>query len=100
VSWKLCSDCERDPDPRGPSACAVCREIHATRFIPAQIPQHVARLSRALDDHIKALLSGGRDDAALTELALDGAVQAYCQVERLGEDSPALPEHVVESGVA
>ena len=86
MSWKLCSDCERDPDPRGPSACAACREINATRIMPRQIPQHVAGLARAVDDHLKALLAAGHDDSALTELALDGAVQAYYQAERLGED--------------
>lgn len=63
------SECD---GPRGP-------------FSPPQIPQHVASLARAVDDHLKALLSAGRYyDTALTGLALDGAVQAYYQAERLG----------------
>jgi hypothetical protein len=31
--WKLCSACRLDPDPRGPSACAACRELNDPRII-------------------------------------------------------------------
>lgn len=84
---KQCAACVRAPDPRESSPCFDCRELGTERVIPPQIPRHVAGLARAVVDHVKALLSGRSDDAALTEIVLDGAVQAY-QVECLGEESP------------
>lgn len=86
MSVKLCPACQRDPDPRGWSACADCRELNARRVIPRVIEQHVAGLSRAIDDYITAVRLGS-DDVWVCKLALHGAVEAYYQVERLGDDS-------------
>ena len=58
TSWKYCPACERDPDPRGPSACAACRELN-TRPDPDLSDAHVDRVAhhlfRTFDD-----ASGGR----------------------------------------
>jgi hypothetical protein len=85
MSWKLCVACKRDPDARGPSACDACRELNTRRVLPVQLSQYVAGLSRAVDDHIAAFHAADGHDFLLTRLALDGAVRAYYQAERLGE---------------
>jgi hypothetical protein len=50
TSWKLCPSCEFDPDPRGPSACATCREINTRRppLCPDLSDAHVDRVARKL----------------------------------------------------
>lgn len=48
--------------------------------LTARIPQHVAGLARAVDDHVDALRRGS-PDADMTWLALGGAVTMYQKVE-------------------
>jgi hypothetical protein len=88
VSWRLCPACERDPDPRGPSACSDCRELNTKRRVPHGIEQHVAGLSRAVDDYVTAVRLGS-DDAWVCKLALHGAVEAYYKAECLGKEGGA-----------
>jgi hypothetical protein len=52
---KTCPACTLDPDPRGPSACAACRELN--RGVPifpdlsgAHVDRVARRLFRAFDD--------------------------------------------------
>jgi len=52
---RLCPDCERDPDPRGWSACAACRELNRDQprfpdLSDAHIDRVARRLYRAFDD--------------------------------------------------
>lgn len=49
-----------------------------------EIPQHVAGLARAVNDYVEAARFGS-DDVEVCHLALDGAVAAYYEIERLGD---------------
>ena len=86
MSDKRCRFCTRDPDPRGPSVCFYCRELNAPRVPSPRIPQHVAGLARAVDEHVVALRCES-PDVYMTELALGGAVFMYCVVEELDEQA-------------
>jgi hypothetical protein len=52
---RTCSECTRDPDPRGPSACAACRELnrgapHFPDLSDAHVDRVARHLFRAFDD--------------------------------------------------
>jgi hypothetical protein len=49
AALKTCPVCTRDPDPRGPSACAACRELNRKGpLFPDLSDAHVVRVERAL----------------------------------------------------
>ena len=81
---KRCPDCERDPDPRGSSACFFCRELNRIDVPSPRIPWHVAGLYRAVNDYAAALRCG-HPDADVLKIALDGAVSIYHDAERIGQ---------------
>ena len=80
---KRCPDCERDPDPRGPSACFFCRELNRVDVPSPRIPWHVAGLYRVND--YAAALRCGHPDTDLLKIVLDGAVSVYHDAERIGK---------------
>ena len=45
---KTCPACTRDPDPRGPSACAACRELDRAKPALDLSDAHVDRVMRRL----------------------------------------------------
>ena len=77
---KVCPDCERDPDPRGPSACFFCRELNRGDVPSPHVPWHVAGLYRAVNDYITALRCG-HSDIDILKITLDGAVAVYHDAE-------------------
>lgn len=77
MSGKLCPACTRDPDPRGPSACYMCREL---KYVAACAGDHPVLGERALNRLLPAPdLSGAHVDRVARRLfrAFDDANQGH-----------------------
>ena len=106
---KLCSACQRDPDPRGPSACASCRALaeslkagfvfqpHAPLVVSQARPAHDWQAARKLALSWAQRPDGStanRDNAINEErMALD-VLDAIDEIERLRTERQQLREEI------
>jgi hypothetical protein len=81
---KRCAACTTDPDPRGPSACAACRELERRLpLYPDLSDEHVERVARRL---FRAF-----DDAMMSPCEPQGVI-------RLGDNWRSLAQEAIRLG--